>query len=257
MHGLSSDDPLESGGKLLGKFVSNVDDFDPFLVAAFENILADIDGELQKLILWLVWIRVATFLSFSSISCSQGQSGLIYHTLCSLLTANYLPVPVCNYFSVLFPSSCKAIGMLYQRQQRCYLCVPLVVRAQMKKWSQVQNWINLQTDYNTLVFQDWVVTGELGWKTTSEIWLLLPRVRISKLLRGTRERNNSGRCVPYCILCEVVLTTTISAKSQQWRKGAILIHVISTMIALWTWDQFSHCIFKICFRQISDELATD
>ena len=51
MHGLSSDDPLESGGKLLGKFVSNVDDFDPFLVAAFENILADIDGELQKLIL--------------------------------------------------------------------------------------------------------------------------------------------------------------------------------------------------------------
>ena len=48
MHGLSSDDPLESGGKLLGKFVSNVNDFDPFLVAAFENILADIDGEFQK-----------------------------------------------------------------------------------------------------------------------------------------------------------------------------------------------------------------
>ena len=50
MHSLSSDDPLESGGKLLGKFVSNVDDFDPFLVAAFENILAEIGGELQKLI---------------------------------------------------------------------------------------------------------------------------------------------------------------------------------------------------------------
>ena len=49
--------------------------------------------------------------------------------------------PVCNYFFVLFPSLCLALGRLDRQPQRDTLRVPLVVPAPTKNHSLVQKWV--------------------------------------------------------------------------------------------------------------------